>query len=254
MTRFRPCIDLHQGVVKQIVGGSLTDGGATTHFVSDRGSAHYANLFKNRGLTGGHLISLGPNNQTAVSDALAAYPQGLQYGGGVTIDNAADFLDAGASKVIVTSYLFKNQQFSWHRLADISRLIGPDRLVIDLSCRKTESGWQVATDRWQTITETLIDRRLIEQLQPYCAEFLVHSADMEGLQAGIDEELVRLLGDSVDIPTTYAGGARSLADLEQVKRLSKGKIDLTIGSALDIFGGSGVTLDECVQWNSTQGL
>jgi phosphoribosylformimino-5-aminoimidazole carboxamide ribotide isomerase len=254
MTRFRPCIDLHQGVVKQIVGGSLTDGGATTHFVSDRGSAHYANLFKNRGLTGGHLISLGPNNQTAVSDALAAYPQGLQYGGGVTIDNAADFLDAGASKVIVTSYLFKNQQFSWHRLADISRLIGPDRLVIDLSCRKTESGWQVATDRWQTITETLIDRRLIEQLQPYCAEFLVHSADMEGLQAGIDAELVRLLGDSVDIPTTYAGGARSLADLEQVKRLSKGKIDLTIGSALDIFGGSGVTLDECVQWNSTQGL
>jgi phosphoribosylformimino-5-aminoimidazole carboxamide ribotide isomerase len=254
MTRFRPCIDLHQGVVKQIVGGSLTDGGATTHFVSDRGSAHYANLFKNRGLTGGHLISLGPNNQTAVSDALAAYPQGLQYGGGVTIDNAADFLDAGASKVIVTSYLFKNQQFSWHRLADISRLIGPDKLVIDLSCRKTKSGWQVATDRWQTITETLIDRRLIEQLQPYCAEFLVHSADMEGLQAGIDEELVRLLGDSVDIPTTYAGGARSLADLEQVKRLSKGKIDLTIGSALDIFGGSGVTLDECVQWNSTQGL
>lgn len=254
MTRFRPCIDLHQGVVKQIVGGSLTDGGATTHFVSDRGSAHYANLFKNRCLTGGHLISLGPNNQTAVSDALAAYPQGLQYGGGVTIDNAADFLDAGASKVIVTSYLFKNQQFSWHRLADISRLIGPDRLVIDLSCRKTESGWQVATDRWQTITETLIDRRLIEQLQPYCAEFLVHSADMEGLQAGIDEELVRLLGDSVDIPTTYAGGAHSLADLEQVKRLSKGKIDLTIGSALDIFGGSGVTLDECVQWNSTQGL
>jgi phosphoribosylformimino-5-aminoimidazole carboxamide ribotide isomerase len=254
MTRFRPCIDLHQGVVKQIVGGSLTDGGATTHFVSDRGSAHYANLFKNRGLTGGHLISLGPNNQTAVSDALAAYPQGLQYGGGVTIDNAADFLDAGASKVIVTSYLFKNQQFSWHRLADISRLIGPDKLVIDLSCRKTKSGWQVATDRWQTITETLIDRRLIEQLQPYCAEFLVHSADMEGLQAGIDEELVRLLGDIVDIPTTYAGGARSLADLEQVKRLSKGKIDLTIGSALDIFGGSGVTLDECVQWNSTQGL
>ena len=200
------------------------------------------------------MISLGPNNQTAVSDALAAYPQGLQFGGGVTIDNAADFLDAGASKVIVTSYLFKNQQFSWHRLADISRLIGPDRLVIDLSCRKTEKGWQVATDRWQTITETLIDQRLIEQLQPYCAEFLVHSADMEGLQAGIDADLVRLLGGIVDIPTTYAGGARSLADLEQVKLLSKGKIDLTIGSALDIFGGSGVTLDECVQWNSTQGL
>ena len=254
MTRFRPCIDLHQGVVKQIVGGSLTDGGATTNFVSDRGSAHYANLFKTKNLTGGHLISLGPNNQTAVADALAVYPLGLQYGGGVTMDNAADFLDAGASQVIVTSYLFENQKFSWHRLADISRLIGPDRLVIDLSCRKTKSGWQVATDRWQTITETLIDRRLIEQLQPYCAEFLVHSADMEGLQAGIDADLVRLLGDIVDIPTTYAGGARSLADLEQVKQLSKGKIDLTIGSALDIFGGNGVTLDDCVQWNSTQGL
>lgn len=252
MTQFRPCIDLHQGVVKQIVGGSLTDGGATTNFVSDRGSVHYANLFKTKDLTGGHLISLGPNNQTAVNDALAAYPQGLQYGGGVTIDNAADFLDAGASQVIVTSYLFKNQQFSWHRLADISRLIGPDKLVIDLSCRKTDKGWQVATDRWQTITETLIDRRLIDQLQPYCAEFLVHSADMEGLQAGIDADLVRLLGDIVDIPTTYAGGARSLADLEQVKQLSKGKIDLTIGSALDIFGGNGVTLDECVQWNADQ--
>ena len=252
MTQFRPCIDLHQGVVKQIVGGSLTDGGATTNFVSDRGSAHYANLFKTKNLTGGHLISLGPNNQTAVGDALAAYPQGLQYGGGVTIDNAADFLDAGASQVIVTSSLFENQQFSWHRLADISRLIGQDKLVIDLSCRKTKRGWQVATDRWQTITETLIDRHLIDQLQPYCAEFLVHSADMEGLQAGIDADLVRLLGDIVDIPTTYAGGARSLADLEQVKQLSKGKIDLTIGSALDIFGGIGVTLDECVQWNADQ--
>ena len=187
MTQFRPCIDLHQGVVKQIVGGSLTDGGATTNFVSDRGSAYYANLFKTKNLTGGHLISLGPNNQTAVGDALAAYPQGLQYGGGVTIDNAADFLDAGASQVIVTSYLFKNQQFSWHRLVDISRLIGPDKLVIDLSCRKTERGWQVATHRWQTITETLIDRRLIDQLQPYCAEFLVHSADMEGLQAALTQ-------------------------------------------------------------------
>ena len=249
MTAFRPCIDLHQGMVKQIVGGSLSESGATTNFVSDHGSAYYAALYKSLGLQGGHIISLGSNNQQSVLNALAAYPQGLQFGGGVNINNAIGYLNAGASKVIVTSYLFEGDRFSWQKLFDMSALVGADNLVLDLSCRKADEGWMVATNRWQTITDVQIDHRLIEQLQPYCAEFLIHSADVEGLQAGIDGELVSLLGQIVSIPTTYAGGATSLQDLDRVKELSRGKVDLTIGSALDIFGGSGVTLDACVKWN-----
>ena len=249
MTTFRPCIDLHQGKVKQIVGGSLSDSGAKANFVSDHGSGYYAELYKNTGLQGGHLISLGQNNQQSVLDALTSYPKGLQFGGGVNLDNALNYLNAGASKVIVTSYIFEGNQFSWGKLSDISALVGPENLVLDLSCKKTNQGWMVATNRWQTITNVKIDAPLIGLLQPYCAEFLIHSADVEGLQAGIDDDLVSALGQIVSIPTTYAGGATSLRDLDRVKELSAGKVDLTIGSALDIFGGSGVTLDECVKWN-----
>ena len=249
MTAFRPCIDLHQGKVKQIVGGSLSDSGTKANFVSDHRSDYYAELYKNIGLQGGHLISLGQNNQQSVLDALTAYPKGLQFGGGVNLDNALNYLNAGASKVIVTSYVFEGNQFSWGKLSNISALVGPENLVLDLSCRKTKQGWMVATNRWQTITNVKIDAHLIELLQPYCAEFLIHSADVEGLQAGIDDDLVSALGKIVSIPTTYAGGATSLRDLDRVKELSADKVDLTIGSALDIFGGSGVTLDECVKWN-----
>jgi phosphoribosylformimino-5-aminoimidazole carboxamide ribotide isomerase len=249
MTLFRPCIDLHEGQVKQIIGGSLSDSGADTNFVSDKEASHYAELYKSLALDGGHVISLGANNQQAVLESLAAYPKGLQFGGGVTTKNAAAYIDAGASKVIVTSYLFEQNSFSWTRLSEISAEVGAHNLVVDLSCRKTNQGWMVATNRWQTITNAKIDKRLIEQLQPYCAEFLIHSADVEGLQAGIDGDLISLLGDLVSIPTTYAGGAKSLDDLDTVKSLSGGKVDLTIGSALDIFGGSGVTLEQCVNWN-----
>ena len=249
MTLFRPCIDLHEGQVKQIVGGSLSDAGADTNFVSNKQASHYAALYKSLALEGGHVISLGANNQPSVIQALEAYPQGLQFGGGVTTANAGAYIDAGAEKVIVTSYLFEHNDFSWARLAEISAEVGAHKLVIDLSCRKTYQGWMVATNRWQTITSVNIDAHLIEQLQPYCAEFLIHSADVEGLRAGIDKDLVSLLGSLVSIPTTYAGGARSLDDLEAVKDLSGGKLDLTIGSALDIFGGSGVTLEQCVNWN-----
>ena len=249
LTLFRPCIDLHEGQVKQIIGGSLSDAGADTNFVSNKEASHYATLYKSMGLVGGHVISLGANNQQAVLDSLKAYPKGLQFGGGVTLKNAAAYIEAGASKVIVTSYLFDQNDFSWARLSEISAEVGAHNLVIDLSCRKTNQGWMVATNRWQTTTNVKIDERLIEQLQPYCAEFLIHSADVEGLQAGIDSDLISLLGDLVSIPTTYAGGARSLDDLDTVKSLSNGKVDLTIGSALDIFGGSGVTLEYCVNWN-----
>jgi len=250
MTLFRPCIDLHEGQVKQIVGGSLLDSGADTNFVSDKQGSHYAVLYKSLVLEGGHVISLGANNQQAVLDTLEAYPKGLQFGGGVTRDNAAAYIDAGASKVIVTSYLFEQNDFSWARLSEISAEVGAHNLVVDLSCRKTNQGWMVATNRWQTITNAKIDRHLIEQLQPYCAEFLIHSADVEGLQAGIDSDLISLLGSLVSIPTTYAGGAKSLDDLDRVDSLSDGKVDLTIGSALDIFGGSGVTIQDCVDWNT----
>lgn len=251
MTVFRPCIDLHQGKVKQIVGGSLSDSGADTNFVSDEEASHFAALYSNLGLKGGHVISLGDNNQHAILEALKAYPKGLQFGGGVTTGNAAAYIDAGASKVIVTSYLFEQTHFSWARLSEVSAAVGAHNLVVDLSCRKTNQGWMVATNRWQTITNAKIDKHFIEQLQPYCAEFLIHSADVEGLQAGIDSDLISLLGNLVSIPTTYAGGAQSLGDLDMVNSLSNGKVDLTIGSALDIFGGSGVTLQDCVDWNAS---
>jgi len=252
LTQFRPCIDLHQGKVKQIVGGSLNDEGADTNFISPYDSAYYAQLYRDNSLTGGHVIALGPGNKEAVLKALATWPQGLQFGGGVNHENAAEFLEAGASHLIVTSYLFENGQLSSDRLEQIKRETGTERLVLDLSCRRTDSGWNIATDRWQTITNTQIDQATLAELAGHCSEFLIHAADVEGLQAGIDQELVTLLGEIATIPVTYAGGARSIDDLELVNRLSKGKVNLTIGSALDIFGGSGITLDECIEWNKAK--
>ncbi|MCP4595453.1 phosphoribosylformimino-5-aminoimidazole carboxamide ribotide isomerase [Neptuniibacter sp.] len=250
MTKFRPCIDLHQGQVKQIVGGSLNDQGADTNYVSPYDAKYYADLYRQHDLTGGHVIALGPGNKEQALLALKTWPGGLQFGGGVNADNAADFLDAGASHVIVTSYLFENGQFSWQRLEQVKAVTGAERLILDLSCRRTESGWNIATDRWQTVTETAVNSDTLEQLSEHCAEFLIHAADVEGLQAGIDQELVEMLGQHCSIPVTYAGGARALQDLELVDQLSGGKVDLTIGSALDIFGGDGVTLEECIAWNN----
>ena len=252
MTAFGPCIDLHQGQVKQIVGGSLTDSGADTNFISSHDAAYYAQLYREHKLTGGHVIALGPNNQQQVLKALKAYPNGMQFGGGVNLENASSYLEAGASHIIITSYLFENGEFSWSRLEAIKAEVGADRLVLDLSCRRTDNGWMIATDRWQTITNTAVDQQTLGELEKHCAEFLVHGADVEGLQAGIDQELVSLLGDCCHLPVTYAGGARSLEDLKLVQTLSQGKVDLTIGSALDIFGGSGVTLDDCINWNQLQ--
>lgn len=249
MTQFRPCIDLHQGQVKQIVGGSLNDQGADTNYVSPYDSAHYATLYRQHNLTGGHVIALGPGNKEEVLKALAAWPQGLQFGGGVTAENASEYLTAGASHVIVTSYLFENEQFSWQRLEQVKAETGAERLVLDLSCRRTDSGWNIATNRWQTVTETEVNAETLTALSEHCSEFLIHAADVEGLQAGIDEDLVAMLGQHCSIPVTYAGGARSLDDLKLVDQLSRGKVDLTIGSALDIFGGDGVSLDECIAWN-----
>ncbi|HCI01822.1 MAG: phosphoribosylformimino-5-aminoimidazole carboxamide ribotide isomerase [Oceanospirillaceae bacterium] len=249
MTQFRPCIDLHDGQVKQIVGGSLNNQGAQTNFVSDRDATYYANLYRQYQLTGGHVISLGGGNQEQATAALAAWPGGLQYGGGVNAANALDYIQAGASHVIVTSWLFEQGEFSWERLHELNKLVGKERLILDLSCRQKGNSWFIATDRWQTVTSTEVNADNLTRLADYCDEFLIHSADVEGLQGGIDQDLVKLLGQACTIPVTYAGGARSLHDLQLVNDLSAGKVDLTIGSALDIFGGSGITLEECINWN-----
>jgi phosphoribosylformimino-5-aminoimidazole carboxamide ribotide isomerase len=248
---FRPCIDLHEGKVKQIVGGSLgeTGGSLRTNFVSDKSAAWFAELYRRDELTGGHVIMLGPGNETEARAALAAYPGGLQIGGGVNAANARSWLEAGASHVIVTSWVFREGHVDWDRLAELMKVAGKDRLVIDLSCRVKDGNYFVVTDRWQKFTDVTLSSETLEKFSNYCAEFLIHAVDVEGLCRGIDRELVARLGEWSLLPVTYAGGANSLADLEQVTRLGQGRVDLTIGSALDIFGGSGVRYAEVVEFN-----
>lgn len=248
---FRPCIDLHEGKVKQIVGGTLgtEPGQLKTNFVSTRSAAWYAELYRRDNLRGGHVILLGPGNEVEARSALGAYPGGLQIGGGVQLGNCRAWLDAGASHVIVTSWVFHGGQIDWSRLRELVGLIGRERLVLDLSCRLREGKYFVVTDRWQKFTQVVVDARNLEELAGSCAEFLVHAVDVEGLCRGIDTELVRLLGQWSPIPATYAGGASSLSDLETVTQLGKGKVHLTVGSALDIFGGTGVRYAELVAFN-----
>jgi len=236
---FRPCIDLHQGKVKQIVGGTLRDDGLppVTNFETERPAAYYARLYRDDNLSGGHVIMLGPGNEAAAREALAAFPGGLQVGGGVRPDNACAWLDAGASHVIVTSYVFREGRVDWDRLREMTRVVGPRRLVLDLSCRQRAGRYCVVTDRWQTFTETALNAETLTALSAYAGEFLVHAADVEGTRGGIDEELVRLLAAASPLMVTYAGGARSLADMERVLELGNGRVHLTIGSALDLFGG-----------------
>lgn len=247
---FRPCIDLKAGRVVQIIGGTLTDDDSQTitNHVSDRSAADFAALYRRDGLSGGHVIMLGPGSEDAARSALAAYPGGLQLGGGVNPNNAVSRLDAGASHVIVTSYLFENGLFSPSRLQLMMDAVGKDRLVIDLSCHRANDGeYYVATNRWQTVTATRLDAALFQFLEPYCAEFLIHAADVEGKCEGIDEDLVQRLGEWVSLPATYAGGARRLEDIALVEQLSGGKVDLTIGSALDIFGGTLVRYEDAAR-------
>lgn len=251
MTRFRPCIDLHDGKVKQIVGGTLSDDSSrlVTNFVSERPAAWYAELYKHDALQGGHVIQLGPGNEDAARSALMAYPGGLQIGGGISLDNATQYLDWGASHVIVTSWLFRESALDMGRLAALSAKTSPARLVLDLSCRRTATGWNIATNRWQTVTAVAITPKNLDTLAAYCAEFLVHAADVEGLQKGMDEELIDFLAQHSPIPVTYAGGARNVTDLERCASVSRNRIDLTIGSALDIFGGKGAAYADCVRFN-----
>ncbi|KZT24503.1 Phosphoribosylformimino-5-aminoimidazole carboxamide ribotide isomerase [Neolentinus lepideus HHB14362 ss-1] len=265
---FRPCIDLHGGQVKQIVGGTLSDvnpEALKTNFVASKSSAEFAQLYKVHGLTGGHVIKLGAGNDGAAREALAAWPGGLQIGGGVDNKNAKEWIDAGASKVIITSFLFPGGKFNMDRLKAIETAVGKDRVVVDVSCRRREGKWLVAMNKWQDITDMEVCQESLNMLSEHCrcdehriahdpypyvySEFLIHAADVEGLCKGIDEELVEKLGQWVQIPTTYAGGAKDIADLDLVDKLSNGKVDLTYGSSLDIFGGELVKFDELVERN-----
>jgi phosphoribosylformimino-5-aminoimidazole carboxamide ribotide isomerase len=247
---FRPCIDLHEGKVKQIVGGTLDAAGSLrTNFVSEKSAAWFADLYRRDGLAGGHVIMLGAGNETAARSALAAFPGGLHVGGGIQSSNARGWLDAGASHVIVTSWVFREGRVDWARLDELVKIIGKDKLVLDLSCRKRDQKYFVVTDRWQKFTELEVNEETLQTFSKSCAEFLIHAVDVEGLCRGIDHELVEKLGQWTPIPMTYAGGANSLADLAEVTAVGQEKVDLTIGSALDIFGGSGVKYEDCVKFN-----
>lgn len=245
--KFRPCIDIHNGKVKQIVGGSLKDAGdeARENFVSVQDAAFYAELYRSKKVTGGHVILLNGKDSPFFEDtrkqaflALQTYPGGLQAGGGICPENAAEYLDAGASHVIVTSYVFKDGRISWDNLERIERETGRDRLVLDLSCRKKGEQYFVVTDRWQSFTEEPVTLNLLEELGKHCAEFLVHGVDVEGKAKGIERDLVTLLSSYSGCPITYAGGVGNLKDVDELRKYGKGKLDVTVGSALDLFGGN----------------
>lgn len=245
--RFRPCIDIHNGAVKQIVGGSLKDEDdqAVENYKAEQDAGYFAHLYRKDGLRGGHIILLNPpsseyyeKTREQAMTALRAYPGGMQIGGGITDVNAAEYIEAGASHVIVTSYVFRDGEVRWENMDRLRRAVGKEHVVIDLSSRKKEDGYYIVTDRWQTYTRVRLTHEIIREIAGYCDEFLVHGVDVEGKASGIEEELVELLSMQEGIPITYAGGIGSLADLEHFRRISGGKLDFTIGSALDLFGGN----------------
>ena len=239
--RFRPCIDLHDGVVKQIVGSTLRDGAAPTeNFVSEAPPAHFAGLFRRDGLRGGHVVMLGPGNEEAATEALAAFPGGLQVGGGVDPGSAGRWLERGACAVIATSYLFEAGELSRERLAALVAAVGAQHLVLDLSCGRRDDRFFVKANRWQHFTRLEVNAATLASLAEHCAEFLIHAVDVEGKQGGPDRALIELLAAAAPIPTTYAGGIASRADIDLLGEAGRGRLDFTVGSALDLFGGSGL--------------
>ena len=248
--RFRPCIDLREGRVVQIIGGTLIDENTETlktNFETDRSPGDFAKMYKEDNLPGGHVISLGPGNKEAALSALRVYTGGFHMGGGITPENAVAYLDAGASHVIVTSYVFSNGRIDLEKLKLLQETVGKDRLVLDLSCRKKGSDFWIVTDRWQKFTNEIINPEILSQLADHCDEFLVHGVDVEGKMEGIQTELIGILGKYSPIPVTYAGGVKALSDLDLVKEVGQNRVDLTIGSALDIFGGT-VPYRSVVEW------
>lgn len=245
--KFRPCIDIHNGQVKQIVGGSLRDFGdkANENFVAEQDAAFYARLYEKNNLQGGHIILLNGKDspyyeatKTQAVSALKAYPGGMQIGGGINDENAYEYLEQGADKVIVTSFVFKNGQVSYENLEKLVKAVGKEKLVLDLSCRKKDGVYYIVTDRWQNYTDVVLNQESLQYFSKFCNEFLVHAVDVEGKAAGIEEEVAALLGNWGKIPATYAGGIHTYEDLETLRILGKGKVDFTIGSALDLFGGN----------------
>lgn len=245
--RFRPCIDIHNGKVKQIVGGSLKDEGdaARENFVAEQDAAFFAEMYQQAGLRGGHIILLNPSSSSYYGatkqqalNALSVYPGGLQIGGGIHAENAEEYLAAGASHVIVTSYVFKDGRISYENLEKMKAAVGKEHLVLDLSCRRKEGKYYVVTDRWQKFTDVEVTRETLLELCSYCDEFLVHAVDVEGKAKGIEKELVKILAEHSAIPMTYAGGVGSFGDLNELRTYGKNRLDVTIGSALDIFGGT----------------
>ena len=256
--KFRPCIDIHNGKVKQIVGGSLTDvqDQASENFVSEQDASFYAELYKKAGIKGGHVILLNghdsPYYESTKEQALLAlhtYPGGLQIGGGVNPENAGEYLSAGASHVIVTSYVFKDGRISWENLNKMKETVGKEKLVLDLSCRRKDGKYYIVTDRWQKFTEEVVTPETLDKLAEYCSEYLIHAVDVEGKAAGIETELATMLGTWGKQPMTYAGGVGSFDDLESLKQCGQDRIDVTVGSALDIFGGA-LPYDEVVKFCS----
>lgn len=251
--RFRPCIDIHNRRVKQIVGGTLKDDGTSpaTNFDTNKSPAHYANLYRRDRLPGGHVIMLGPGNEDVACEALNAFPDGMQIGGGIHPGNAGRYLSEGASHVIVTSYVFREGQILWERVQEMARAVGKQRLVLDVSCRKRDSEYYVCTDRWQKWTDFVLNDKNFELLGNWCDEILVHAVDIEGKKEGIDLELVEKLAGWATVPVTYAGGVRSLLDLDTAKNIGRRLVDVTIGSALDVFGGT-LKYEDAVKWQRAE--
>lgn len=247
---FRPCIDLHDGKVKQIVGSSLSDNRSQLHtnFVSAHDAAYYADMYRRDKLGGGHVIMLGSGNDKAARQALSAYPGGLQIGGGINAANAEQWLDWGASHVIVTSWIFQDGELDMNRLRELSDLIGPSRLVLDLSCRWKDNAYYIVTERWQRFSHTVVNAGTLDALAEFCAEFLIHAVDVEGKQGGIDSQLIQLMANESPIPCVYAGGISSFDDIDSIRKAGDGRVAYTIGSALDIFGGSKLKYSEVIDY------
>lgn len=252
--KFRPCIDIHNGHVVQIVGSSLKDEGdkAVANFVSEKSSIEYARLYKEKGLSGGHIILLNGKDseyyeatRAEAMRALGEYPGGLQVGGGITDENAKEYIDAGASHIIVTSYVFSDGKICYNNLRRLTQVVSKDKIVLDVSCKEKDGKYYVVTNRWQVFTDVVFDEELLSNLSEYCDEFLVHAVDVEGKKAGINEDIARVLKTS-KIPVTYAGGISTYDDIDKIRSIGEGKIDFTIGTALDIFGGA-LSLSEVIR-------